>query len=198
MPIYPDPVAGYLGDLKHSGEVGDANATGRAVNFECGGFVAIDMRVSDDDGTVADISFRSNGCGYMVVAADLVCSTLREVSLGELQGLENIEDIIRLTFGMPPAGRSSCFVAVADAVRASFADHRRRRIEEFSGEKALICTCFGISEETVIEFIENFRPATLDEVSRVCRAGSGCGSCRMLIQELLDVYGREPFRGKPD
>jgi NAD(P)H-nitrite reductase large subunit len=29
----------------------------------------------------------------------------------------------------------------------------------------------------------------VDEVSASLRAGSGCGSCRMLIQELIDSAG---------
>jgi NifU-like protein len=66
------------------------------------------------------------------------------------------------------------------------AEYRRHRIEEFQGEKALICTCFGVSEETIVNVIAENDLTDVDEVSGLCRAGSGCGSCRMLIAELID------------
>jgi NifU-like protein len=60
------------------------------------------------------------------------------------------------------------------------------QIEEFTGEKALICTCFGVSEETIERVIANNRCETVEEVSQKCNAGSGCGSCQPLIQEIID------------
>lgn len=197
MPVYPEPIASRLAALKYAGEPLDANAEGRAVNFDCGGFIAVQLQVSDDEGIVTDARFRSNGCGFMVAAADAICSSLEGASLGDLHGLGNLDAVLFTTFGVPAAGRAACFESVTDAVREAFADHRRRRIEEFSGEKALICTCFGVSEETVVRFIENARPASVEEVSDTCRAGSGCGSCRMLIQELLDVSEMESSTSKP-
>jgi NifU-like protein len=67
------------------------------------------------------------------------------------------------------------------------AAYRARRIEEFQGEKALICTCFGVSEETIIGAIAENGFTEVEQVSKAYRAGSGCGSCRFLIQELIDM-----------
>jgi len=67
------------------------------------------------------------------------------------------------------------------------AAYRERRVEEFQGEKALICTCFGVSEETIVTAISENSLSDVDQVVDLCRAGSGCGSCRMLIQELVDM-----------
>jgi NifU-like protein len=69
------------------------------------------------------------------------------------------------------------------------ARYRELRIEEFVGEKALICTCFGVSEQAIIQSIEEYSLTDVEEVAGRCRAGSGCGSCRMLIQELIDTAG---------
>jgi NifU-like protein len=71
-------------------------------------------------------------------------------------------------------------------LRLGLADYRTYAIEEFRGERALICTCFGVSEESVQRYIEAEMPETVAEVTAACRAGGGCGSCRMLIQEMID------------
>jgi NifU-like protein len=85
-----------------------------------------------------------------------------------------------------PAGRGHCPEIGLEALRAALADYRKFRIEEFSGEKALICTCFGVSEEKIEGVISELGLETVEEVGDACNAGSGCGSCRMLIQEMLD------------
>ncbi|RMG02109.1 MAG: (2Fe-2S)-binding protein [Acidobacteria bacterium] len=73
-----------------------------------------------------------------------------------------------------------------DALKSAFAELRRKQIQEFSGEKALICTCFGVSEETIESVVKEMAAETIEQVIEACRAGSGCGSCRPLIQEIID------------
>jgi NifU-like protein len=73
------------------------------------------------------------------------------------------------------------------ALRAAFSDHRARLIGEFTGERALVCTCFGVTEETIERYIAGGAAESVDDVSKATRAGGGCGSCRMLIQEMLDI-----------
>jgi NifU-like protein len=86
--------------------------------------------------------------------------------------------------------RRQCADIAIEALHAAFAHLRSRRIEEFTGEKALICTCFGVSEETIETNIRVRHLKTVDDVADACNAGSGCGSCRMLIDEMLDAVSR--------
>lgn len=157
------------------------------MHFGCGGFVRISMAIDDDGGFVAGAAFRSNGCGFMVAATETACRDLVGKPLAELRALNDLRERIVGELGPPPADREECILAVVEAFRDAFREHRNARVEEFSGERALICTCFGISEDTIAGFIETWKPETVDEVSASTRAGSGCGSCRMLIQDLLDA-----------
>jgi NifU-like protein len=59
--------------------------------------------------------------------------------------------------------------------------------EEWGGEEALICTCFFVSERTIEREILSRGLQTVSDVTRVCSAGGGCGSCHQLIQEILDT-----------
>jgi NAD(P)H-nitrite reductase large subunit len=55
----------------------------------------------------------------------------------------------------------------------------------------LICTCFGISEDTIQSVISETGAETVEAVGDACNAGTGCGSCRFLIQELIDIHQLE-------
>jgi NifU-like protein len=186
--IYPPSVNKRIGNLENVGEVLDANAIGKDVAFTCGVFVGFSLKIDDLSRVVTEARFRSNGCGYMLAAADVLCEMVKGRPLADLNGLDNDqlrEEVERQT-GVPDEGRVHCIDTCISALHLAFADHRTRLIEEFRGEKALICTCFGISEETIEHLITNGAPKTVDDVANACNAGSGCGSCRMLIQEMLD------------
>ncbi len=138
---------------------------------------------------VVEARFLSNGCGYMVAAADALAERLEGLRITDLNGAyENeLTAAIEKTLSPFPEDRKHCLKIAIDSLREALADHRSLLIEEFAGEKVLICTCFGVAEETIESVIGKGKALTVDEVAEACRAGTGCGSCRMLIQEMLDA-----------
>ena len=139
--------------------------------------------------TVSDVRFRSNGCGYMIATSDLLADLVKGLQLGELHGLDN-EDLslkIDTAFDVVSSERHQCVDVCIEALRLVFADFRSRQIEEFRGENALVCTCFGVTEETIETHLNQQSIKTVEDVTNVCNAGGGCGSCRMLIQEMIDI-----------
>jgi NifU-like protein len=87
--------------------------------------------------------------------------------------------------------RKHCFELAVETLHAAFADFRRSQIKEWTGEKALICTCFGVSEEIIERHIESGGLETIEAVTAACSAGGGCGSCQPLIEDILEIYWRE-------
>jgi NifU-like protein len=73
-----------------------------------------------------------------------------------------------------------------EALQGAFAEYRRRRLVSYDGDDPLICTCFGVSEAVIVKAVRQHGLNSVEEVASVCRAGLGCGSCRMLIQEIID------------
>ncbi len=191
--VYPEEIAKRIARLGHarSGESGNAMAT--TPNFSCGSFVRFSLSIDTESHLVADAVFESNGCGFMLANADVLAESVTGKRLIDLHGLNDAElhSIIGNGLGEIPSERRECVAACIEALRAVFADFRARQIEEFRGEKALICTCFGVSEETIENLIVKDSLTTVGEVTDNCNAGSGCGSCRMLIQEMLDGRGRD-------
>lgn len=182
--VYPRRVWERIASLRT--EVGSNASTGRAASFACGCFVEFSIEIKD--GRVETVGIRSNGCGYMLAAADILKHAVEVRELGALAGLDNelLRAAIENETGPLPPERRQCADVCIDALHSAFADHRAREIDEFRGEKALICTCFGVSEETIEHLIASAGPTSVDDVTASCRAGGGCGSCRMLIQEMLD------------
>jgi bacterioferritin-associated ferredoxin len=58
----------------------------------------------------------------------------------------------------------------------------------------LVCHCMGLSERDVSGAIRA-GASTRREVARECGAGSVCGGCRPLVDELLDAHAPPPPRG---
>lgn len=125
----------------------------------------------------------------MITAAEVIAHEITNRPLADLHGLDD-EWLNRLvvekleSFGPE---RLHCQKVCFEAVQAAFSDYRALQIEEFQGEKALICTCFGVAEETVERVISESSITSVEDLADLCKAGSGCGSCRMLIQEMIDA-----------
>lgn len=165
------------------------NARGKDASFVCGSFVQFSVSVDAESKSVAAAGFQTNGCGFMTAAADVLVEAVKGRRLGDLHGLARPELLaeIEARLGVFTENRRHCADCCIDALAMSFANYRTKQIEEFQGEKALICTCFGVTEETIELQIDAKSLNTIEEVTQICNAGGGCGSCRMLIQEMLDT-----------
>ena len=186
--IYPKKITARLSVLERFKPLPKATAAGVAVSFCCGSFIRFFLAVEGDSTVIRDISFTSNGCGYMVAAADILVEWLSGRDLTELHGLSDADLLvqIRLYVGDIEPGRYECIESCLKSVHSALADLRAWRIEEFAGEKALICSCFGVTEERIEKIIQSGNIETVDDVSAECNAGIGCGSCRMMIEEMID------------
>lgn len=190
MSIYPGNVQQRFASPRRSGRVAGENAVGKYASFACGTFVRFSLRINTDTKTVSGAAFETNGCGFMIAAADVLTEFIAACKLSELNGLNESElcQVILDDLGPVEDDRQRCIQSCVSAVQDAFADYRNRQAEEFRGERALVCTCFGVTEETIENYIATKSPTSVDDVTRDARAGGGCGSCRMLIQEMLDGF----------
>ncbi len=171
------------------------NAVGTSASFICGAFVRVFVRIEVKTKEILEVKFKSNACGFAIAAADVLTEKVVGKKLIELHGLEKeiLQSQIEKELENFPARRAHCLQLCLDALQAAFADFRAFQIEEFAGEKALICTCFGVSEETVENIIQQNSLENVEEVTKMCGAGGGCGSCQPLIQEILDISLEENY-----
>jgi NifU-like protein involved in Fe-S cluster formation/bacterioferritin-associated ferredoxin len=185
--IYPEQICQISRRPEFSGDCVDGNAAGKAVSFVCGSFVRFGLRVNPSTKGIEEIRYSTNGCGFGIAAAETIAREFYRANLTELHGTMEIEELINARVTVFPKGRDHCLEMVVEAFRAALANYRVRVVEEFQGEKALICTCFGIPEEAIVNLIEEHRITDLSAFSEISNAGSGCGSCQMLIRELIEA-----------
>jgi NifU-like protein len=190
--MYPEKVVGSISCALQIGKCENESACGLAVSFECGSAVRFSLAIDRVSRRIEDIAFTSNGCGFAVAAASSIARCLRGRILTDLHASTGLEEIVTAELGEIPPERLHCVRVVADSLRQSLANYRTAIIEEFQGEKALICTCFGVSEETLVNLIEKEPGIEMAGVIRETKAGSGCGSCQFLIEELIDAERNNP------
>lgn len=193
MAFYSAKIGERFYALRNVGKAERANAVGTGASFTCGSFVKFYLEIDIATKEIKGAKFKSNGCGFALAAADVLLDNVKNKRLNELHGANNedLRQIIEAELGSFNASRRHCLDICLDALHQALNDFRSFQIEEFQGEKALICTCFGVSEETVECLIAEENAESVAEIGKLCNAGTGCGSCQFLIQELIDVHWLE-------
>ena len=192
MQFYPLKINERFQNPNNVGRVSGANAVGTNATFVCGAVLRFTLRIDKANKEIIEAKFQTNGCGYLIASADVLAEKIVGKSLTELHGLESLSKEIEMELGTFEKHRTHCLELSLETLQAAFNDFRAAQIEEWTGEKALICTCFGVAEETIESLIIEQNLETVEEVSHACNAGSGCGSCQFLIQEILeDVLHRD-------
>ena len=188
MNFYPAKISEKFHAPRNIGKAAGANATGTNATFVCGAVLRLTLRIDRQTKRIEQARFKTSGCGYLIAATETLAEKIVGRLLNEPHSLDKrlLESVIETELGAFPEPRRHCLNLATTALQTALADFRARLIEEFTGEKALICTCFGISEEAIENLVFKNALATVEEVTDACNAGGGCGSCQPLIQEIID------------
>lgn len=168
--------------------VGDATEpsfVGGAASFECGATIRISLHV-DDAQRIDDARFRVAGCSTLVAAASFITKQVKGETTGDAASLAQRPNIVNERIGSVAPERRVCVALACEALLAAITRYSDSRRDEWSGDEALICTCFGVSEKTIEDAIRVNTLSTIEDVTRTCNAGAGCRSCYPLIQDILD------------
>ncbi|MBA2607104.1 MAG: iron-sulfur cluster assembly scaffold protein [Acidobacteria bacterium] len=193
MDFYPPKISERFHAPKNAGKLQGANAVGTNATFVCGAVLRIRMEIECETKEILRAKFQTNGCGYLIAAVDILTEMIKGKKLVDFHGLERqvLQREIENELGAFSEHRQHCLDLCLETLQNALANFRAFQVEEWTGEKALICSCFGVSEETIENLIKTNSLETVEEVTDVCNAGGGCGSCQPLIQELIDVYSNE-------
>ena len=195
MEHYPPKIQVRFRDQQLVGEVAEPAAEGTAGAPICGAITRLSLAIDPVDHKIAEAKFRSSGCGFAVAAASLLAETLIGSKVPDaaelLRSPRTWNELVAADLGEFPPERRHCADLALEALAEALRDHRATFPDHAPGEEALICTCFFVSERTIENTARQFHATTIDDVTRSCRAGGGCGSCHPLIAEILESIQRE-------
>jgi NifU-like protein len=192
MPYYPGRIREHFLAPQNVGDVAEADASAETGSFVCGAVVRLSLKLDTETQVISDARFKAAGCGYLIAYASVVTEIIRGLTTAEAAAASNLlQETLREYFGSPPREKEHCVLLCAEALREAVARYSQRVRDEWTGEEALICTCFGISEKRIEQLIADRSLHTVREVTMACNAGGGCQSCGPLIEEILEEHWRE-------
>jgi nitrogen fixation NifU-like protein len=127
---YSEKVMDHFMNPRNVGVLEDADGVGRAGNPVCGDLMEMSVKIRDD--VIADIRFRTFGCGAAIASSSMATELIKGKTIDEALQVSN-RAIAEALEGLPPV-KMHCSVLAAEALRATLADYYTRRGEH---EKAL-------------------------------------------------------------
>ena len=189
MSFYPSEVSKRFHAARRAGKLPNADAVGARATFVCGAVLRFTLAIDKASKEITNAKFQTDGCGFVIAAAEVLAEKIIGRKLIDLHGADESvwQTQIESELGDFPTGRWHCLKLTIETLQSAFNDFRAARLEEWNGEKTLICTCFGVSEETIENLVAEKSLPTVEAVTAACNAGGGCGACRILIQEIIDT-----------
>ncbi|MBC8030727.1 MAG: iron-sulfur cluster assembly scaffold protein [Pyrinomonadaceae bacterium] len=189
MQLNSEPAAELFLNPRNVGDAAQPSFIGRSSSFNCGAALRISLQV-DRSQRIIEAKFKAAGCSALVASASLLTDQVIGKTTGEAAELGQQPGAIENLLCGFAEDRIDCAALVCEALLSAIARYSDTVRNEWNGDEALVCTCFGVSERTIEREIQENHLSTIAEVTRACNAGAGCRSCYPLIEDIMDDYWR--------
>jgi len=135
---YSKKVMDHFMNPRNVGVIEEADGYGKVGNPVCGDLMEI--YISVDDGRIADIKFKTFGCGSAIATSSMVTEMAKGMTLDEAQKITR-NDVAQELDGLPPQ-KMHCSNLAADALQAAIKDYRIKKGElppEEGGDVEVSC-----------------------------------------------------------
>ena len=188
---YSEKVLDLFYHPQNQGAIEDPNEPGIAVVFgevgsiACGDALRLHLKILEASDTILDSRFQTFGCTSAIASSSALTEIVKGKTLDEALQITN-QEIAQYLGGLPEA-KMHCSVMGQEALEAAIYKYRGIEVEahDDDDEGALICTCFGISDNRIRRVIIENDLATVEQVTNYVKAGGGCGSCLANIEDLI-------------
>ena len=121
--MYSEKVLEHFKNPRNVGEIKDADGVGTVGNPVCGDMMTMYIKVKDD--RIADIKFKTYGCGAAIATSSMTTELAKGKTLDEALEItrQSVADALE---GLPPV-KMHCSNLAADALHEAIMDYKKRR-----------------------------------------------------------------------
>ena len=194
---YTEKVRDHYLNPRNVGEIEKPDGWGEIGNITCGDALRLTFKL-DAEGRVADIKFKTFGCGSAIASASVLTEMCKGKTLEEIKKISN-KDIADALGGLPRE-KMHCSVMGQEALEAAitFYESGGKTVEPPQKQGRVVCTCFNVTEAEIEHAVKENGLTTIDDVTNFTKAGGGCGGCHGEIQKIIDrVTGKTSASSGP-
>lgn len=122
-PVYSDKVLDHFKNPRNVGELDNPDGVGVEGNPVCGDLMEIQIKVEDD--RIADIRFKTFGCGSAIATSSMVTEMAKGLTLEEALKITR-DSVAEELDGLPPQ-KMHCSNLAADALHKAIQDYMEKR-----------------------------------------------------------------------
>ena len=120
--MYSEKVMDHFANPRNVGELPDANGVGEVGNPKCGDIMRMYLKIEDN--RIADVKFKTFGCGAAIATSSMATELVKGKSLEEALKLTNAA-VVEALEGLPPV-KIHCSVLAEQAIKAAISDYYTR------------------------------------------------------------------------
>ncbi len=182
---YTEKVRDHYLHPRNVGEIEQPDGFGEIGNITCGDALRLTFKL-DTEGKVADIKFKTFGCGSAIASASVLTEMCKGKTIEEIKNISNND--IALELGGLPREKMHCSVMGQEALEAAvtFYETGGKTAEPQVKHGKVVCTCFNVTEAEIEQAVKENGLATIEDVTNFTKAGGACGGCHGEIQAIID------------
>jgi NifU-like protein len=189
---YTEKVLELFHNPKNQGLIEKTEETDVAVVFgevgsiACGDALRLHLKIQIEQDSILDARFQTFGCTSAIASSSALTELVKGLTLDEALNVTN-QDIANFLGGLPEA-KMHCSVMGQEALEAAIFNYRGIPLANHEDDEgALTCSCYGVSDSRIRRIIIENGLTRAEQVTNYIKAGGGCGSCLVEIDDILDA-----------
>lgn len=194
MAFYQSWIREHFLNPRNAGESEASDAAGESASLVCGALICFSLKIDPESRIISEAKFKAAGCGVLIAAGSVATEMIHGLTTAvAAQIAQNPESAFSRRLDTVPDCKVQCTRLCCDAILETIRNYSDTIRDEWSGEDALICTCFGVPESAIDKLVSEGNARTVEEVTMACKAGAGCGSCHPLIEDILQTHWLDDY-----